>query len=339
MPFRRPSFIPAIALLPRRAVVSASLSGLAAAAILPSALAQPAWPAGPIRIMAPFPPGGSVDSFARLLAPVLQQALGVPVVVENRSGAGGALGTAAVARAAPDGQTWLLCFDTHATMRALNPDLGFDPRRDFTPVMLVATAPMILTTPNGRPFRSLGDVVAAAKARPETITYGTIGVGSLAHLTMEVLQARAGIRLVHVPYRGGSPLATAAAAGEVDLAIASPIGLGGQVGVRLRLLTQSGATRSAALPDLPTFAEAGVPDVVGNAFWGVLGPAGVPEPILARFHAALAEGLRDPGLRQRLVEGQGVDLVGSTPAEFGAFLDRQIAQWGQVIREKAIRAE
>jgi tripartite-type tricarboxylate transporter receptor subunit TctC len=323
--------------IPRRhPILAAAVPG---PPLAPALRAQAAWPSGPIRIMAPFPPGGSVDTFARLLAPTLQKILGVPVVVENRSGAGGALGTAAVARAAPDGQSWLLCFDTHATMCALNPDLGFDPRRDFAPVMLVATAPMLLTTPNGRPFRSLGDVVAAARARPETVTYGTIGVGSLAHLTMEVLQTRAGIRLVHVPYRGGSPLATAAAAGEIDLAIASPIGLGGQVGVRLRALAQSGARRSGALPDLPTFAEAGVPEVVGTAFWGVLGPAGVPEPILSRFHAALVEGLRDPALRQRLIEGQGVDLVGSTPAEFGAFLDAQMEQWGRVIREKGIRAE
>ena len=311
---------------------------LAAALAAPTPARAQSWPSGPIRIMAPFPPGGSVDSFARLLAPSLSQALGVPVVVENRSGASGAVGTAAIARAAPDGQSWLLCFDTHATMRALNPDLGFDPRRDFTPVMLVATAPMLLTTPNDRPFQSLGDVVAAAKARPDTITYGTIGIGSLAHLVMEVLQVRAGIRLTHVPYRGGSPLATAAAAGEIDLAIASPIGLGGQIGVRLRALAQSGETRSAMLATLPTFAEGGVADVAAHAFWGVLGPAGVPDPILARMHAALAEGLRDPALRRRLVEGQGVDLVGSTPAAFGAFLDAQIALWGAVIREKGIRA-
>lgn len=167
--------------------------------------------------MAPFPPGGSVDSFARLLTPTLSQALGVPVVVENRSGASGAVGTAAIARAAPDGQSWLLCFDTHATMRALNPDLGFDPRRDFTPVMLVATAPMLLTTPNDRPFQALGDVVVAAKARPDTITYGTIGIGSLAHLAMEVLQVRAGIRLTHVPYRGSGPAMADLLAGNIPM--------------------------------------------------------------------------------------------------------------------------
>ncbi|MBX9701357.1 MAG: hypothetical protein K2X74_18115 [Acetobacteraceae bacterium] len=313
------------------------LGAMALATLGRPARAQPAWPSGPIRLMAPFPPGGSVDSFARLLAPTLSALLGVPVVVENRTGAGGALGTAAIARAAPDGQSWLVCFDTLATMRALTPDLGFDPRRDFTPVMLLATAPMLLTTPNDRPFRGLPEVLAAARARPETVTYGTIGIGSLAHLTMEVVQSRAGVRLVHVPYRGGSPLATAAAAGEIDLAIASPIGLGGQVGARLRALAQSGAERSAALRDLPTFAEAGVPDVAANAFWGVLGPAGIPAPIIARFHAALAEALREPLLRRRLIEGQGVDVVGSTPAEFGTFLDAQMALWEAVIREKGIR--
>ena len=322
-------------MISRRTVLAAPMFAPASPALAQGASA---WPNGPIRIMAPFPPGGSVDTFARLLAPTLQTLLGAPVVVENRTGAGGTLGTAAVARAAPDGQSWLLCFDTHATMRALTPDLGFDPRRDFAPVMLLATAPMLLTTPNDRPFRSLGDVIAAARARPEAVTYGTIGIGSLAHLTMEVLQGRAGVRLVHVPYRGGSPLATAAAAGEIDLAIASPIGLGGQVGVRLRPLAQSGAVRTGALPDLPTFIEAGVAGVAANAFWGVLGPAAVPGSILARFHAALVEGLREPGLRRRLIEGQGVDVVGSTPEEFGAFLDAQIELWGNVIREAGIRA-
>ncbi|MBX6745401.1 MAG: tripartite tricarboxylate transporter substrate binding protein [Acetobacteraceae bacterium] len=319
----------------RRALLGVSLA-LAAPAI---ARAQQNWPSGPIRIMAPFPPGGSVDTIARLLAPSLQQSLGVPVVVENRSGAAGAVGEAVVARAAPDGQSWVLVFDSHATMAALNPNLGFDPKRDFAPVMLVATAPMLLTTPNSRPWRSLAEVVAAAKPKPDRITYGTVGAGSLSHLTMEVLQQKGGFSLVHVPYRGGGPLATAAAAGEVDLAIASRVGLGGQVGVTVRALAQSGARRSPALPDLPTIAESGFPDVAAEAFWGILGPAGVPEPIITRFHAALAAALREPQVRQKLVEGQGVDIVGSPPAEFGAFLDRQMDQWARVIQDRNIRAD
>jgi tripartite-type tricarboxylate transporter receptor subunit TctC len=297
------------------------------------------WPTGPIRIIAPFPPGGSVDTIARLLVPSLQASLGVPVVIENRSGAAGALGTATAARAVPDGQTWVLVFDSHATINALNPQAGFDARRDFAPVMLVATAPMLLTTPLGRPWRSLAEVAAAARAKPDTLTYGTVGAGSLAHLTMEVWQQTAGLKLIHVPYRGGGPLATAAASGEVDLAIASRVGLGGQVGARLRALAQSGAKRSPALPDLPNFAEAGFPGVVAQAFWGMLGPAGVPSPVLARFHAALAAALAEPVTRQRLEEGQGVDIVASSPEAFAAFLESQTAEWGKVVRERGIKAD
>ncbi|MBL6458041.1 tripartite tricarboxylate transporter substrate binding protein [Belnapia sp. T6] len=313
----------------------ALLAGLA----LPAVARAEAWPSGPIRIIAPFPPGGSVDTIARLLVPALQADLGVPVVVENRSGAAGALGTGAAARAAPDGSSWVLVFDSHATVNALNPSAGFDARRDFAPVMLVATAPMLLTTPAGRSWRSVAELMAAAKARPEAITYGTVGAGSLAHLSMEVLQQRGGFKLTHVPYRGGGPLATAAIAGEVDLAIASRVGLGGQVGTRLRALAQTGARRSPSLPDLPTIAESGFPDFDAEAFWGMLGPAGMPAPVLARFHAALAAGLAEPVVKQRLVEGQGVDVVASSPAEFGAFLDRQIAQWGRIVRERDIRAD
>ncbi len=311
------------------------LAGLAAPALARAA----DWPSGPIRIIAPFPPGGSVDTIARLLAPAVQAQLGVPVLVENRSGAAGALGTAAAARAAPDGNTWVLVFDSHATANALNPQAGFDARRDFAPVMLIATAPMLLTTPNGRPWQTVAEVVAAAKARPEAITYGTVGAGSLAHLSMEVLQQRGGFRLTHVPYRGGGPLATAATAGEIDLAIASRVGLAGQVGSRLRALAQTGAQRSPSLPDLPTIAEAGFPGFDAEAFWGMLGPAGVPTLVLARFHAALAAGLAEPATRQRLVEGQGVDIEASSPEAFGAFLDRQIEAWGRVVRERGITTD
>ena len=322
----------------RRAALCGSLA-LAAPALATQPLAQPAWPAGPIRIIAPFPPGGSVDTIARLLVPALQASLGVPVVVENRSGAAGALGTQAAARAAPDGNTWVLVFDSHATANALNPNAGFDAKRDFAPVMLLATAPMLLTTPTARPWTTLAEVVAAAKAKPDTLTYGTVGAGSLAHLSMEVLQQRGGFSLVHVPYRGGGPLATAAIAGEVDLAIASRVGLGGQVGSRLRALVQTGAARSASLPELPTVAESGFPGFDAEAFWGMLAPAAVPAPIRARFHAALAAALAETGVRQRLVEGQGVDIRGSTPAEFGGFLDRQVETWGTVVRERNIRAD
>lgn len=317
----------------RRAAFAAMLAAPAVAR------AQASWPNGTVRIMVPFPPGGSVDTIARLLQPGLQQRLGVPVVVENRSGASGAVGTAAVARDRPDGNSWILVFDTHAVNGALQPQLGYDGRRDFTPVMLVATSPMLLCTPNGKPWKTLAEVVAAARAQPETITYGTVGSGSLSHLTMTLLTREAGISMVHVPYRGGGPMSVAAAAGEVDLVMASRVGLGGQVGNTIRPLAQTGAHRSPALPDLPTIAEQGFPHVAAEAFWGMLGPARIPDAILTRFHAALAESLADPSVRQRLVEGQGVDIEGSTPDAFGRFLDEQMATWQRVVRENNIRAE
>jgi tripartite-type tricarboxylate transporter receptor subunit TctC len=259
--------------------------------------------------------------------------------VENRPGASGALGTAAVARAAPDGQTFVIVFDTHAVNPSIMPNAGYDARKDFAPVMLIGTAPMLITTHVSRPWRTLQDVVAAAKARPDQVTYGSIGVGSLAHLTLSLMQQNGGFKLVHVPYRGGGPLSTAAAAGEVDLPVSSNAGLGGQVGQTLRPLAQTGAQRSQHFPDIPTVVESGIPGIDALAWWGILAPAGTLDPVVRRFHAALAETLGKPEVRERLASPLGVEVVASTPEEFGTFLDRQIETWGRVIREQNIKPD
>lgn len=318
----------------RRAVL-----GLAAAALARPALGRAQWPSGPIRIIAPFPPGGSVDTITRLLQPHLSADLGVPVVIENRPGASGAIGTAALARSPADGQTWAMVFDTHAVNPALIANLGFDTRRDLAPMMLVGTSPMLITTHNSRPWRSLQDVVAAAKARPDTITYGSIGNGSLAHLTMSLMQKAGDFRVVHVPYRGGGPMSAAAAAGELDMPMATNAGLGGQVGVTLRPLAQTGARRSALFPDLPTVAESGIPGIDSLAWWAVIGRAGVPEAVQRRFHAALLKALAVPEVRARLTGPLGIDVVGSTPEAFGTFLEAQMTTWAQVVRENNIRPD
>jgi tripartite-type tricarboxylate transporter receptor subunit TctC len=315
------------------------LLGLAAATLARPALAQAAWPSGPIRIIAPFPPGGSVDTISRLLQPHLSADLGVPVVIENRPGASGAIGTAALARSPADGQSWAMVFDTHSVNPALIANPGFDTRRDLSPVMLVGTSPMLITTHNSRPWRSLQDVVAAAKARPDTITYGSIGNGSLAHLTMSLMQKAGDFRVVHVPYRGGGPMSAAAAAGELDMPMATNAGLGGQVGVTLRPLAQTGARRSALFPDLPTVAESGIPGIDSLAWWAVIGRAGVPEAAQRRFHAALVKALAVPEVRARLSGPLGIDVVGSTPEAFGTFLDAQMTTWAQVVRENNIRPD
>ncbi|CAA9221187.1 MAG: BUG/TctC family periplasmic protein [uncultured Acetobacteraceae bacterium] len=323
--------------LSRRAVLAAATPFAAPRAGL--AQQQPAWPNGPVRIVVPFPPGGSVDTVARLLQPRLQQELGAPILVDNRPGASGSLGAAAAARAAPDGQTFLLVFDTHAVNPFLIPNLGFDTKRDLTPVMLVGTAPMLITAHRSRPWQNLGEVVTAAKAKPDTLTYGSIGNGSLAHLTMTLMQKAGGFRVVHVPYRGGGPMSTAAAAGELDLPMATNAGLGGQVGQTLRPLAQTGATRSPRFPDVPTVAEAGIAGIDALAWWGALAPARTPEPILRRFHAALRSALETPEVRGRMADPLGIDLVASTPEEFAAFLDRQMETWGRVVRENNIRPD
>lgn len=319
-------------LLRRRAALAAGLA-LAAPAM---ARAQRPWPDGPIRIVAPFPPGGSADLICRLLQTPLQQSLGVPVVVENRPGASGALGTASVARAAPDGQSFVLVFDTHVVNPALNPTLGFT-AKDLRAVMLVATAPMLVATATAKPWATLEAVIAQAKRAPESVSYGTVGIGSLAHLTMERLQDATGCRMVHVPYRGGGPMSAAASSGEVDLAVASVVGLGGQVGTTLRALAQTGEARSPLRPGIPTLIESDVAGVSARAFWGLLAPAGVPDAVIGRFHAALQEALRQPALRQPL-ESQGVDVVASTPEAFETFLAEQAEIWTAVVREKRISA-
>ena len=320
-------------MLTRRTVLG---TGLVLAA---PAIAQPAWPSGPIRLVAPFPPGGSVDAISRLLQPHLSAALGVPVVVENKAGASGAIGTRDVARSTPDGNSWVLVFDTHAVNPALISNLGFDTQKDLAPVLLIGTSPMVITAFHTRPWRDFPALVAAAKAKPETITYGTIGNGSLAHLTMKLVEKEAGISLVHVPYRGGGPLGVAASAGEVDLPTATGTIFVPQLEAKaIRPLASTGAKRSTVAPDAPTLTELGV-KVTAEAFWGVLGPAATPAPVRARFEAALREALKVPAVQERLTGTLGVDVDPKGPADFAAFLDRQVETWGRVVRENGIRPD
>ena len=322
-----------------RAARRTILATAAALAVPGLARAQPRWPNGPIRLVVTFPAGGSLDTVARLAQPHLQAELGVPVVVENRPGASGALGTQVVARAAPDGQSWGVVFDTHATNPSLIPNIGFDTRRDLVPVMLIATSPMVITCTPQRPWRDLRDMMAAARANPDTLTYGTVGNGSLSHLTMTQIQRRAGFSVVHVPFRGGGAMTTSAMAGQTDMAMASNAGLLGQVNVTLRALAQTSATRSPALPDVPTVQEQGVPGIDARAFWAVVAPTGVPEDIIARFHAALTRAYSQPDVVARATGPLGLDLVRSSPGEFGSFLTRQMDTWAQVIRDYDIRAD
>lgn len=313
---------------------------LAAAASPAVVHAQPrSWPAGPIRFVVSFPPGGSVDLVARSLQQPLQRILGVPVVVENRTGASGAIGTGVVVRSPPDGQTFLVVSDVHAALPALV-DLPFDSRRDLAPVILIGTAPMLLCAHRTRPWQTMTQLMEAAKAAPERITCGTSGNGTLAHLAMEMMQQVGGFRTTHVPYRGGAPLVQAVLAGELDLCIASAAPIGGMVrDGTLRPLVQTGSTRSAILPNVPTAQEVGLAGIDAIAFWCVIAPAGVPQPVMDAFHAALIEALAPEEMRARMLSTLGIEVVASSRADFGRFLEEQFDIWGRVIRERQIRAD
>lgn len=313
--------------------------GLAAQLVLcPLAAQAQEWPTRQITIVAPFPPGGSVDAIARLVQPGLQQALGTSVIIENKAGAQGSIGTAQVARAAPDGGTFIFVFDTHAVNPSLQ-SLAFDTERDLEPVLLIGTAPHILATHPSRPFKSLGDVISAAKEKPGTVTYASIGTGSVGHLTMTLLAKRAGIQLTHVAYRGGGPALNDAIAGHVDLIIGSTALVNAQVqGGGLRALVQTGKVRQPALPNVPTTIEAGFTGFESNAWWGVFAPKGTPAPLMDRFRTALIAQVKEERVAKQLVETQQISLVLGGPEALRPFLAEQMKLWGDVVRENGIKA-
>jgi tripartite-type tricarboxylate transporter receptor subunit TctC len=315
--------------------------GLAGAALAVSPpYAQPAPTSGPLRVVVPFTPGGSTDAVARLVTPGLSRRLGQTVVVENRSGGAGAIGTDAVAKARPDGSTWLLTFDSHAVLPALVPRLPFNLTRDLDPVMLIGGAPYVIATRPDKPFRTLPDLVAAAKARPDAVSYGSTGNGTIGHLTMMLLQSRTGTSMTHVAFRGGALAVNDTIAGNIDAMIGSAALLAPHVaGGTLRPLVQFGPTRLPTLAGVQTAEEAGFAGLVAEAWWAVFAPAGTPAPVVARMNAALRETLSEEGLRRQMEETQQARLVLSDPPTLKAFLDQQVATWGRVVREHDIRAD
>jgi tripartite-type tricarboxylate transporter receptor subunit TctC len=312
----------------------------AAAAPFATALARAqTWPSGIIKIIVPFPPGGTVDPIARLAQPGLQQKLNATIIIENKPGASGSVGAGVAAKSAPDGNTWLFVFDTHAVNPFLQ-ELSFDTVKDLDPVLLIGTAPNVLCVHPSRPYRSLADVVAAAKAKPESITFASIGSGSVGHLTMVLLTQKAGIRLVHVPYRGGGPAMTDALAGHVDMIIGSAALVSPQVSAKAIIpIVQTGKTRLASMPQVPTAIESGFPGFESYAWWGVFTPAGTPKPIVERFSKALAESLRDEAVVKQLSENLQITMLLAGPDEERKFLAEQMALWGPVVRDNNIKGD
>ncbi len=319
----------------------AALAAAAACAVFAAAPAQAQdWPTKPVKFVVPFPPGGSVDPLARLLGAKIGDALKQQFIVENKPGASGSIGSAFAAKSPPDGYTFLFVFDTHAVNPSLIPNMAFDTAKDLAPVMLVGTAPMAIATAAGKPFKHWGDVIAAAKAKPDTVSFGSIGNGSLGHLTMTLVQQAAGLKLVHVPYKGGGPMTTDAIGGQVDLAIGSVAVLAPHVkGGKLRALVITGQKRTHVMPDVPSLSELGLPGFNALAWWGIFAPAGTPKPIIDRFHAELVKAINLPDVKKTLTETLGMDLVVSSPEGQQKFLLDEMSRWGKVVRDNGIKPD
>ncbi len=318
----------------------AALSALATLPALAGARAQPAFPSRPLRLVSPFNPGGAVDVLNRTLAERLAADLGQPVVVDAKPGANTVVGAAEAARAAPDGHTFLVTTNsTHTTNPALIRDLPYDPVRSFAPITLLSLGTILLCTPAAAAFTDVPGFLAWAKARGRPTTYGSWGVGSSAHLYGEMLRAREGAPLEHVPYRGEQPAIADVIAGRLDATFASPVGAKPQqTAGNLRVLGVPSPRRSDAMPEVPTFAEQGLDGYDLSLFVAAWAPAGTPRPVVDRLRAALASAAADPGLRRTMLD-QGQTPVLSTPEELAATVARDTPRWAELLRLSGAKAE
>ena len=290
-------------------------------------------------LVVPFPPGGSTDALARLLQSHLQTKLNRIVLVENKSGAAGSLGAVQVAKSPPDGATFLVTFDSHAVIPSILEKPGLDVEKDLMPVFLVGTAPYVLAANANKPYKSFADVIAASKANPGSVKYASVGIGTLGHLAMTVLGKKAGVEMIHVPYRGGGPAMNDVLGGHVDLIIGSAALVTAQLGTNmLRPILQMGRERMAVLKDTPTAIEAGYPDFETLAWWGIFAPKDTPADIIDSMAKSVKEILSEPAVAANLQETQQMSLLLADAKDFQTFFAKQVSIWGQVVRENNIKA-
>ncbi|WP_395317365.1 tripartite tricarboxylate transporter substrate binding protein [Variovorax sp. UC74_104] len=319
------------------------IASLAAAGALFIAAASPAaaqaWPAKPVRVVIGFPPGGIVDTVARQLQPRLQAALGQPVIVDNRGGAGGTLAAAEVAKAAPDGHTLLMVFDSYATYPLVYPKLSFDIARDLQPVTQIVSNPLVLLVNPKVDARDLRSFVSLLKSQPGRLNYASVGPGSSNHLTAEYFKAVSGTFVTHIPYRGGGPAQQDLLGGQVEMMFLSAVLAQPHVkSGRLRALAQTGLQRAVAYPDTPTVAESGYPGFEVNSWVGLLTPAGTPRPVIDRLQAEVKKIVADPAFAARLQE-QGLTGIAGTPEQFAAVLRTEQDKWARLVRERQLSLE
>lgn len=307
--------------------------------VLPQGSFAQAYPAKPIRLIVTYPAGGGADLMARLVAPGMAEALGQPVVVENKGGASGQIGAAEVARAAPDGYTLLLDASSYAVNPSLYSKLPYDPAKAFTPIAVLALFPNVLVVTPSFPPKDVKELIALAKSKPGTVAFASSGNGSAQHLAGELFRQKAGVDMTHVPYKGGGPALNDVIGGQVPVFFANMAsGLPHVKGGKLRALAITGSKRSAALPDAPTISEAGLPGYEVYEWNAIFAPAGTPAPVLAKLAAAIDKAVGSPVFKER-VEALGGELTGYGPAEADRFIRAQTALWGSVVRAGNVKVE
>ena len=297
------------------------------------------WPNRPIRMIVPYTPGGYTDLMARLVGQKISDALGQPIIFENKPGANAIIGTDVVAKAAPDGYTFGTVIAAHAVNATLNPKLPYDTLNDFSYVSLMSVAPLIMIAHPSLPANNVQELIALAKAKPGELNFASSGVGAAAHLTMEMFKSRAGIDMQHIPYKGTAGALQDVIGGRINVMFDVVGPLMPQVRSGLaKSIVVTAKERIPAAPDVPTMAEAGVPDFVSGTWAGIIAPAGMPKEIVDRISAEAKKALADPAMKEKLAE-QGIVAVGSTPEEFRAFVAEEIPRWSKVISDAGIKME
>ena len=313
------------------------ISALALLAALP-AWAQD-WPAKPVRFIVPYPPGGGTDVIARIVQPALSEALKQQIVIENRGGAGGALGTGEAAHSAPDGYTFLFTLSSH-TINPILYKLNYDTERDFAPVTLIVSVPQLITTQPGSPIHNMADVVKMAKDKPGALNFGSVGNGTPSHIAGELLKLRAGIDIVHIPYKGGGPAVADTLGGQVSLSIVTmPAAISHVRAGKLRALAVTTLKRNPGAPEIPTVAEAlKLPDYEVDSWYAMFAPARTSPAIIERMQKEVARVIQLPDVKQKLLE-QGGDTVGSSPEQLDRVVKGELKRWAEVVRAAKIKVE
>ncbi len=322
----------------RTAIAAAAVFAAALPAAAPL-LAQGTFPARPIRVIVPFTPGGFTDLMTRAVGEPLARSVGQPVVIDNRPGANGIIGAEIVSRANADGYTIGMVIAGHAASQALYEKLPYHAVNSFAPISLVGVAPLVLVASNAFAAKDLKELLAVARAKPGTLSFGSSGVGAAAHLTMELLAQQQGLSLTHVPYKGTAPALADLMGGHIQIMFDTLSAMLPQIRAgKIRALGLSSETRWSAAPEIPTIAEAGIPGFVSGSWAGLLGPAGTPRAVVDRLSSEIAKIVRTPETRARIVE-LGAEPVGNTPDEFRRFMDAEVARWAKVITQAMIRIE